>query len=495
MNMGLEFLLRVRTTSTWLGGLLALAAITYVSPVGGVTFAAGVLWQLFNLQLIEKLVVSIMGQKADVRMTAAGLKRLWLTLTGTLCLFAAGWVLLAKLSPVVLLAGFLLPLVVIVMKAVTQVLLGSRLWSSLIQHRFRAAFAALALATVTWFALGALTSATSAPAPGTRPGASATSIAANETAAATAAPSAEGTAAEAEHAAKGVEAERAGGAAGEPAAGAGEHGEKGPAGFTNIIALLHGMFPNAAWSNFLEHYEILVFSFLIALILLGIAFAASRNPQMIPGGIQNGVEMVVELLTDFISGILGPKHAPRFVPFLGTLFIYIVAMNLFGLIPLMHSPTASLNVTVALALTVFVYVQFIGFKELGPLGWADHMLGSPRDLTGWLLAPLMLPIHILGELAKPISLSCRLFGNIFGEDMLLVAFASLGISMLPLQAVPFGIPMHALFFPLALLGSFLQAMVFTVLSSIYILLMLPHEHHDEHGQGEHQHAEGAQHAH
>ena len=146
--------------------------------------------------------------------------------------------------------------------------------------------------------------------------------------------------------------------------------------------------------------------------------------------------------------------------------------------------------TVALALTVFVYVQFIGFKELGPLGWLDHMLGSPRDVTGWMIAPIMLPIHVLGELAKPISLSCRLFGNIFGEDMLLVAFASLGVTMLPFKQLPFGIPMHALFFPLALLGSALQAMVFTVLSSIYILLMLPHESHDEHG-----HEAGAQHAH
>jgi len=198
----------------------------------------------------------------------------------------------------------------------------------------------------------------------------------------------------------------------------------------------------------------------------------------------------VEGLSSFIISILGPAQGPRFVPFLGTLFIYILAMNLFGLIPFMHSPTASLNVTVALALTVFVYVQFIGFKELGPLGWLDHMLGNPRNLTGWLLAPLMLPIHVLGELAKPISLSCRLFGNIFGEDMLLVAFASLGVTMLPFKHLPFGVPMHALFFPLALLGSVLQALVFTVLSSIYILLMLPHEHHDEHG-----HEEGAQHAH
>ncbi len=483
MNMGLEFLVRVRNTSTWLGGLLALAAITYVSPVGGLTFAAGVLWSLLNLQLIERLVVTIMS---DDRMQPAGLKRLWFTLTGTLLLFAAGWVLLAKLSPVVLLAGFLLPLAVIVLKAVTQVLLASRAWGAIVNHRFRAAFAALALATVTWFALGAIT-----PAPASTPAPAA--IAQNEAPASEHAT--EAAPATGEHAAEGAVSEGEHAAAGEHAAEGGEHEEKGAEGFTNIIAVLHKAFPTAAWSNFLEHYEILVFSFLVGLILLWVAFAASRNPQMVPSGLQNGVEMVVEGLNDFITGILGEKHAPRFVPFLGTLFIYIVVMNLFGLIPFMHSPTANLNVTVALALTVFVYVQFIGFKELGPLGWVDHMLGSPRDLTGWLLAPLMLPIHILGELAKPISLSCRLFGNIFGEDMLLVAFASLGISMLPFQAVPFGIPMHALFFPLALLGSFLQAMVFTVLSSIYILLMLPHEHHDEHGHDAHGHGEGAQHAH
>ena len=279
-----------------------------------------------------------------------------------------------------------------------------------------------------------------------------------------------------------------GGAPGE--AGSGEASEEKEEGFTNVIALLAGAFPHAAWAHFLEHYEIMVFSLFIALLLLLVAFLASRNPQLVPSGLQNGVEMVVEGLSGFFISIIGPKNGPRFVPFLGTLFIYILSMNLFGLIPFMHSPTASLNVTVALALTVFVYVQFIGFKELGPIGWLDHMLGSPRDLTGWLLAPLMLPIHMLGELAKPISLSCRLFGNIFGEDMLLVAFASLGIAMLPFQQVPFGVPMQAIFYPLVLLGGFLQAMVFTVLSTIYILLMLPHEHHDEHG-----HEEAAHHAH
>ncbi len=452
--MGLEFLARVRKTSTWLGGVLALMAATYARPMLGVAFAAGVLWSLVNLQLLERLVVGIVNPD---RATPANTQRTGLALGGLLLLFAAGAVLLLRLSPLALVCGFALPLAVIVGKAATQVLLASRAWRSLSHHRFRAAFAALALAAVTWLALGALTSALSAPG------------------AAPARPATVGAAAT--------------GAAAPAAEGAGKK-EEGPAGFTNVISLLHDLFPNAAWAGFLEHYEVLAFSFLIAVILMGVAFAASRHPQMVPHGLQNGVELVVEGLSNFIIDILGPRNGPRFVPFLGTLFVYILAMNLFGLIPLMHSPTASLNVTVALALTVFVYVQFIGFKELGPLGWLDHMLGNPRDVTGWLLAPIMLPIHVLGELAKPISLSCRLFGNVFGEDMLLVAFASLGIAMVPFKNLPFGIPMHALFFPLALLSSALQAMVFTVLSSIYILLMLPHEHPAEHG-----HAEDAQHAH
>ena len=222
----------------------------------------------------------------------------------------------------------------------------------------------------------------------------------------------------------------------------------------------------------------------VAALLCLVAWLASRNAQMLPGPLQNGVELVVESLSDFVTDILGPKYGPRYVPFLGTLFIYILTMNLFGLIPFMHSPTSSLNVTVALALIVFVYVQYTGFRELGVIGWFDHMLGNPRNFIGWLLTPLMLPIHLMGELAKPISLSCRLFGNIFGEDMLLVAFASLGVSILSFTHLPFGVPLQWPFYALALLGSGLQALVFMVLSTIYLLLMLPHE---EHGHEEQAH--------
>jgi F-type H+-transporting ATPase subunit a len=188
-----------------------------------------------------------------------------------------------------------------------------------------------------------------------------------------------------------------------------------------------------------------------------------------------------------VVGILGPKHGPRYVPFLGTLFIYILVMNLFGLIPFMDSPTSNLNVTVSLALIVFVYAQYIGFRELGVMGWIDHMAGSPRTLIGWVLVPLMLPIHLMGELAKPISLACRLFGNIFGEDMLLVAFASLGITVLSFANLPIGVPLHLPFLFLALLTSTLQALVFTVLSTIYFLLMLPHDDHGHEGEAQHAH--------
>jgi F-type H+-transporting ATPase subunit a len=209
---------------------------------------------------------------------------------------------------------------------------------------------------------------------------------------------------------------------------------------------------------------------------------------MIPGRLQNLVEMAVEGLSNFITDILGPRHGPRYVPFLGTLFIYILFMNLFGLIPFMDSPTSSLNVTVALAIVVFLYSQFIGFKELGVVGWLDHMAGSPRDAIGWGLVPLMLPIHLMGELAKPISLACRLFGNIFGEDMLLVAFASLGITILSFTHLPIGLPLQLPFLFLALLTSTLQALVFTVLSTIYFLLMLPHDDHGHEKEGHEQHA-------
>jgi F-type H+-transporting ATPase subunit a len=449
--MGLEFLTRVRTTSLWMGLVTSLFAITLRGLSPGLGLFAGVAWCFVNLALIQMLVVALTGPE---RSEPRGLARAAIAIGGMLALFAAGAFLLMKLPAIWLVAGFTFPFLVLVLKAASLLVLPSRAWRTLTRSRWRAGALVAALVAAAWLMTSAGATAQHA---GTPPHATAR-------AAASAAP------ATPPHEAK---------------AGADEGEEKGPQKFPNVITVLARAMPDVPWVRFLHHYEAIVFSLLIALLLSLVAFAASRNPQMIPGPLQNAVEWLVEKLYNFVVEILGPKHGPRYVPFLGTLFIYILAMNLFGLIPFMDSPTSSLNVTVALALVVFVFSQFIGFRELGVIGYFDHLMGNPRTVIGWLLVPLMLPIHVMGELAKPISLSCRLFGNIFGEDMLLVAFATLGVTTLSFAHLPFGIPWQLPFLFLALLTSTLQALVFTVLSTIYFLLMLPHDDHAHEGEAQH----------
>jgi len=103
------------------------------------------------------------------------------------------------------------------------------------------------------------------------------------------------------------------------------------------------------------------------------------------------------------------------------------------------------------------------------------MAGSPGDVVTWCMVPLMFPLHVIGELAKPLSLSLRLFGNITGEDVLIAVFVGLGVSILSFS--PVGIPLQLPFYFLGLILSTVQALVFALLSTIYILLMLPHEEH------------------
>jgi F-type H+-transporting ATPase subunit a len=417
--MGLEFLHRTRRASLWTLGVVALMIARYWSPRDGLAAALGALWSVINLWLLERLIVALTGEG---RGELPALRRVALALAGMLGLFAAGAVMLAKLPPQSVLWGFLVPFAVLVLKAASLLLLGSSAWKRFARNPREAGGILALLVAAAWAARPLMARA-------------------------------------AEEAAE----------------------ESGPQKFPNAIGVLSKAFHDQPWAHFLHQYEVILYSLLVALILAIVAWRASRNPQMIPGPFQNAVEYLVESLHDFVVGILGPKHGPRYVPFLGTLFVYILAMNLFGLIPFMDSPTSSLNVTVALAITVFLYAQWIGLRELGLVGFVDHLAGNPRSVTQWMLVPLMLPIHILGEFAKPISLSCRLFGNIFGEDMLLVAFVSLGVTCLSFTHLPFGLPLQLPFLFLALLTSTLQALVFTVLSTIYFLLMLPHdEHHEVH---------------
>ncbi len=245
----------------------------------------------------------------------------------------------------------------------------------------------------------------------------------------------------------------------------------------NWITLVNEYWHDASFAHFLHRWENVVFSLTAGFFLIGLSFLATRKKSLIPHPLQNTLELAVESLENLVTGIIGPKGR-QYVPFIGTLFLYILTQNFMGVVPGMKSPTSSLNTTVALAVCVFLYVQGIGIKENGPIGYVDHLMGSPRDLVGWIMVPLNLPLHILEEFIKPLSLSLRLFGNILGEDSLIAAFVGLGILSLSFIHSPIGLPLQFPFLLLSILLGTIQALVFSLLSTIYISLMLPHEEHE-----------------
>lgn len=233
----------------------------------------------------------------------------------------------------------------------------------------------------------------------------------------------------------------------------------------NFVNILYHYFPQERFSQFLHNWENVIFS-LIAAVILAVAFSiAGKRAAIIPGGLQNFCEMAVESLDNFVTGILGERWR-KFTPFVGTVFLYVFTMNFIGVIPFLKSPTSSFGITFPLGLAVFFYVQGTGIRELGFFKYLDHLAGEPRTAVGFVLIPLMLFLHVVGEFVKPLSLSLRLFGNIWGEDVLIAVFVGMGK----------GIPIHFPFLFLATLTSFVQATVFSLLTTIYISLMLPHEH-------------------
>ncbi|MBU8933676.1 MAG: F0F1 ATP synthase subunit A [candidate division Zixibacteria bacterium] len=251
---------------------------------------------------------------------------------------------------------------------------------------------------------------------------------------------------------------------------AGEHsgGHEGPPHLPNLVYFLtHGEGWAYEWVN-------VIFAGFSMLLMITVAMSVYKKRQMIPGPFQNAIEMMVEGMYNFIHSILG-KDTKKYVPFLGTLFFYILINNWIGMVPFGHSPSTSLNITASLAILVFLYAQWTGISRLGLGGYIHHLCGSPADVISWCMVPLMLPLHIIGELAKPFSLALRLFGNITGEDTLIAVFVGLGMAIVAFS--PVGVPLQLPFYFLGLLLSTIQALVFTLLSTIYILMMLPHEEH------------------
>lgn len=239
----------------------------------------------------------------------------------------------------------------------------------------------------------------------------------------------------------------------------------------NLVTIIAEHFKNVPAMAKLAQYESVIFSLISIIIISGVTILASRRLSMIPGRLQAAFEMIAGGFDSFVCGILGPKGR-RFTPFIGTLFIYILFMNLISLVPFMKAPTSSWSVTLALALCVFVYLQYTALKELGFLGFFDHLLGNPRGiLAASVLIPLlMFFLHTIAELIRPISLSLRLRSNIWGDDMLLAILAGFGLK---------GLPLLVFNTFLALLAAVVQACVFCLLTTIYFALVLTHENEKE----------------
>jgi F-type H+-transporting ATPase subunit a len=204
-----------------------------------------------------------------------------------------------------------------------------------------------------------------------------------------------------------------------------------------------------------------------------------------PGRLQVVLEWIVGSFDDFCKGVLGEENGRFYMPFIATLFTMILTMNLMGLVPLMRAATSSIVITFSLALCSFFVVQATAWVRLGPLTYLHHLAGSPKDAIGWALSPLFLILECISDfVAKPLSLSLRLMGNILGKDILLGAFLGMGISLTALAGIDFvGLPLTYPFYFLGLLLSTIQALVFSLLTMIYIMMVLPHDHDHDHDHG------------
>lgn len=191
----------------------------------------------------------------------------------------------------------------------------------------------------------------------------------------------------------------------------------------------------------------------IMLLIMIVSFIATRNMKLIPTGVQNFMEWAVESLFNFFGGIMGRSRAQQYAPLLITFFIFILLSNYSGFLPLaghlpgLAAPTSVFNVTVGFAIIVFFTMHGNGFR-VNKLHYLKHFI-TPFAF--------MLPINLIEVVTQPFSLAMRLYGNIYGEEMVVTQLFNL---------VPLGVPV--LMQLLGVLLGLIQALVFTILAAIYI---------------------------
>lgn len=220
-----------------------------------------------------------------------------------------------------------------------------------------------------------------------------------------------------------------------------------------------GHFAHGAEMSVLERYDHLLNALLAALTAIAISALVRRNLNRIPGPLQQVMEVVVTGVRDLLKSNIH-HHSDKHLPFIGSIALFVLFNNLFGLIPGLNPGTANWNVTLGTALTVFCYYNYHGMKEQGAGKYWAHFAGPVPFLM-----PLMFPLELLGLFSRILSHSLRLFGNLAGEHVVAGIFFALMPILLPV--------------PLMLMGLFfglIQAFVFTMLSVIYLSGAVAHDH-------------------
>jgi F-type H+-transporting ATPase subunit a len=200
------------------------------------------------------------------------------------------------------------------------------------------------------------------------------------------------------------------------------------------------------------------YAWFLAITLAILSFLATRRLEIYPGRFQNVMEVIVGGLDSLLNETMGQK-GKKYFPLIATLGIYILTSNLLGIIPGFESPTSDINTTASMAVVVFFSTHVVGVMTHG-FKYFKQFMGHV-----WWLTPLMLPIEIISHISRPLSLTVRLFGNIKGEDIVLLVVLFLVPQLVPLPV-----------FALMIFTSIIQTLVFMLLAMMYIAGALEEGH-------------------
>ena len=209
-------------------------------------------------------------------------------------------------------------------------------------------------------------------------------------------------------------------------------------------------------------------------IILALLWLANRRRSLAPRGVHNLIEMAIVFVRDELARKNIAHHPDRFVPYLLSTFVFILVMNLIGLVPWGATATANIGVTAALAGMAFIMIQVSGIREFGVIGHFKNLV--PHGLPAWLL-PIMIPVEILGMFTKPFALCVRLFANMTAGHVVILSLISMVFILKAawvgaVLSVPFALFINGI----ELLVAFLQAYIFTMLTSLFIGMSVHPQH-------------------